>query len=243
MSESVISGAVRTPDVPAIDATGIARRFGANWVLKGITLRVARGEVVGLLGANGTGKSTLLRVLATLIRPHAGAAQVLGHDVARSPARVRSIVGYLGHAPGLYDDLTARENLEFAADMLSNDRRGVDAALERVGLLDVASQPARGFSSGMQRRLAIARLSLIRPRVLLLDEPYANLDGAGIELMNSLITDWTDEGGAALIVLHETAPAVGVLDRTLAIVDGRIGGGARPTRVADDRMVPRLASR
>jgi heme exporter protein A len=154
------------------------------------------------------------------------------------------LVGYLGHAPGLYDDLTARENLEFSADMLGRDRRTVGDALERVGLLDVAGQPVRGFSSGMHRRLAIARLMLVRPRVLLLDEPYANLDAAGIDLVNSLIADWVDDGCAALIVLHETAPAARILNQTLTIVDGRIAPPSRPTMVSgDDAAVPRLASR
>ena len=244
MSESKISAAIGMQQAPAIDATGVARRFGANWVLRGISLRVSRGEVVGLLGANGTGKSTLLRICATLLRPHTGTAQIFGYDVVASPANVRALVGYLGHAPGLYDDLTARENLEFAADMLGRDRRAAGDCLERVGLLDVAGQSVRGFSSGMQRRLAIARLMLIRPRILLLDEPYANLDAAGIDLMNSLIADWVDEGCAALIVLHETAPAAQILNQTLTIVDGRIAPPARPTMVADDdAAVPRLASR
>lgn len=206
----------------AIDASDIARRFGASWVLRGVSLRVSPGEVVGLLGANGSGKSTLLRILATLIRPHAGTARVWGYDVIRDAENVRGTIGYLAHAPGLYDDLTARENLTFAAAMLNREERDADAVLERVGLLGVAGQPVRGFSSGMQRRLAIARLMLVRPRVLLLDEPYSNLDTAGLDLMNSLITEWAADGVAALVVLHELAPAAGILDRTVTIHEGRI---------------------
>jgi len=208
--------------MPAIDATGVARRFGASWVLRGLTLRVEPGEVVGLLGANGSGKSTLLRILATLLRPHAGSARVCGHDVVVAPGRVRESVGYLGHAPGLYDDLTARENLTFAAAMLDRDEHDADRALERVGLLDVGARPVRGFSSGMQRRLAIARLLLVRPRLLLLDEPYSNLDASGVSLMNSLIAEWASAGVAALVVLHEDTPAAGLLDRTVSIENGRI---------------------
>lgn len=206
----------------AIDANDVARRFGANWVLRGANVRVSPGEVVGLLGANGSGKSTLLRILATLIRPHAGSAKVCGYDVVREPQQVRASVGFLAHVPGLYDDLTARENLIFAAAMLDRDEGDVDGVLERVGLSAVAGQPVRGFSSGMQRRLAIARLMLVRPRVLLLDEPYSNLDTAGLELVNSLITEWVNDGAAALVVLHEVAPAAGILDRTVTIEDGRI---------------------
>jgi heme exporter protein A len=211
-----------TATVPAIDAADVARRFGASWVLRGVTLCVAAGEVVGLLGANGSGKSTLLRILATLLRPHMGTLRVGGHDVLRAPADVRPQIGYLAHVPGLYDDLTARENLRFAAAMLDRPSADVDQALERVGLAHVANDRVRGFSSGMQRRLAVARLMLVRPRLLLLDEPYSNLDAAGTELMNSLITEWTNAGAAALVVLHELAAAESVLDRTVTLVDGRL---------------------
>lgn len=206
----------------AIDASGVARRFGTRWVLRGATLRVHAGEVVGLLGANGSGKSTLLRIFSTLLRPHAGTVQIWGHDALRAPHEVRSLVGYLSHSPGLYDDLTARENLLFAASMLGRDPRDVDVALDRVDLLDAAQRRVRGLSAGMQRRLALARLLLVRPRLLLLDEPYSNLDPDGILLVNSLIGEWTADGAAALVVLHELAPARGVLHRTVSIRDGRI---------------------
>lgn len=208
----------------AIDARGVARRFGARWVLRGVSLQVRPGEIVGLLGANGSGKSTLLRILATLLKPSAGEADVYGHDLIRGADEVRAQVGFLAHSPGLYDDLTARENLVFAAAMLGLDADGVDAALARVGLAGASSHRVRGFSAGMQRRLSLARLLLTRKRVLLLDEPYANLDTDGIALMNAVMRDSVGAGGAALVVLHELAPAAGVLDRTVTIVDGRIAG-------------------
>jgi heme ABC exporter ATP-binding subunit CcmA len=217
-----------TASIPAIDAADVARRFGASWVLRGVTLRVAPGEVVGLLGANGSGKSTLLRILATLLRPHAGNLRVCGHDVVRAPADVRPEIGYLAHVPGLYDDLTARENLRFAAAMLDRPSADLDQTLERVGLAAVANERVRGFSSGMQRRLAIGRLMLLRPRLLLLDEPYSSLDAARTDLMNSLITEWTSAGAAALVVLHELAPAAKVLDRTVTLVDGRLSATTSP---------------
>lgn len=210
------------PPPPAVDASGIARRFGVTWVLRGISFQLAAGEVIGLLGANGTGKSTLLRIVGTLLRPHAGTVSVFGHDVIKEADAVRELVAYLAHAPGLYDNLTARENLRFAAAMLDRDTNLVDAVLERVGLLGVGDETVRGFSSGMQRRLAIGRLLLARPRLLLLDEPYSNLDQAGIELMNLVISEHIAAGGAAIVVVHEIAPAAEVLHRTLTITDGRI---------------------
>jgi heme exporter protein A len=206
----------------AIDAEDVARRFDTTWVLRGINLRLGAGEVVGLLGANGSGKSTLLRIVATLLRPHAGRVTVFGHDIVGAADEVRSVVGYMAHAPGLYGDLTARENLRFAASMLDRDPREVDDALARVGLTAAANETVRTFSSGMQRRLAIARLLLGRPRLLLLDEPYSNLDTDGIALMNSVIEERVADGAAALVVVHELGPAASVLDRTETLVDGRI---------------------
>ncbi len=208
----------------AIDARGVARRFGARWVLRGVDVQVHPGEMVGLLGANGSGKSTLLRILATLLKPSAGSALVYGHDVVKVPDDVRRHIGFLAHSPGLYDDLTARENLQFAASMLGLEAPNLDAALERVGLSHVRNERVRGFSAGMQRRLSLARLVLANARVLLLDEPYSNLDVAGIALMNELIGESVAGGGAALVVLHELAPSAGLLDRTITIRDGRIVG-------------------
>ena len=206
----------------AVEISGLGRRFGLRWVLRGASFQLRVGEVVALLGPNGSGKSTVLRIVGTLLRPSAGSVSVNGLDVERSASDVRAQVGYMGHSAGLYEDLTARENLRFAVDMLGLARSSMEGALERVGLASVAGQRTRGFSAGMQRRLAIARLLLRRPRVLLLDEPYSNLDEEGIALMNEVITETTGNGGAALLALHELAPANGMLSRTLPLVEGRI---------------------
>jgi heme exporter protein A len=210
----------------AIDATGIARRFGTRWVLRGVTLQVRPGETVGLLGANGSGKSTLLRMFATLLRPNAGSASVYGHDVVLAADEVRARIGFLAHDPGLYEDLTAEENLHFAVNMLGG--RGAAAApaeiaavLSRVGLTKAAGERVRGFSAGMTRRLSVARLLLGRPQLLLLDEPYSNLDAEGISMMSGVIEETVRGGGAALVVLHELAPAAAILSRTVTLRDGR----------------------
>lgn len=218
-------------DLPdrAIDVLGLGRRFGIRWVLRGVTLHVDVGEVVGLLGANGSGKSTVLRVVGTLLKPNAGSVTVNGRDVVREASAVREQVGYLAHIAGLYDDLTARENLRFAADMLGMDPSPVDGILERVALSHVAGDRVRGFSAGMQRRLALARLILRRPQVLLLDEPYSNLDADGVALMNGVIGEIIAAGGTALVALHELAPARGILDRTVTLVNGRADDSGRDT--------------
>lgn len=222
---------------PALEADGVARRFGARWVLRGVSLRVMPGEVVGLLGPNGSGKSTLLRVLGTLLRPNAGTARIGTADVVTDPDGARRQVGFLAHSPGLYDDLTARENLAFAAAMHGLGEGAIDPLLERVGLERSSGDRVRGFSAGMQRRLALARMLLGAPRVLLLDEPYSNLDVAGIGLMNSVLREQVATGGAALVVLHELAPAAGTLDRTVTLGNGRI------VETADLRREPMAVAR
>lgn len=222
-------------DVPAIEARAVARRFGARWVLRGASLTVRPGELVGLLGANGSGKSTLLRVLATLLRPNAGTALIGGRDVVKDPDGVRRQVGFLAHSPGLYDDLSARENLAFAAAMHGVSEAGIPSLLDSVGLSAFADQRVRGFSAGMQRRLALARMLLGAPHVLLLDEPYSNLDIEGIALINTMLRGHVAKGGAALVVLHELAPAAGLLHRTVTVHNGRIVEASDERRTSDER--------
>ncbi|MBX9928282.1 MAG: heme ABC exporter ATP-binding protein CcmA [Gemmatimonadaceae bacterium] len=213
-------------DPPPLVTRALARRFGARWVLRGVDLTVHAGEVVALFGDNGAGKSTLLRVCATLLRSHAGSATVAGFDVQADADAVRTQVAFLGHDTGLYDDLTARENIAFAATMLGAPHPAVAESLERVGLMRVADERVRGFSAGMRRRVALARVLLQRPRLLLLDEPYANLDAQGVALVNTVIRDALDAGSAALLVLHEVAPAAELLTRRARLVDGRIAEAA-----------------
>lgn len=208
----------------AVELTGIARRFGARWVLRGATLTVANGEVVCILGRNGSGKTTLLRIMATLLRPSRGSGSIFGHDLIAEADDVRSRIGLLGHANATYPDLTAAENLGFTLRMLGRavDPRFVDTALGAVGLAPQANVRARGFSAGMQRRLALARLRIVDPQLVLLDEPYSSLDPEGTELVSALIADVRQRGGAAVVVTHDIARAMKLADRILALVDGRV---------------------
>ncbi|HEX6315668.1 MAG TPA: heme ABC exporter ATP-binding protein CcmA [Gemmatimonadaceae bacterium] len=209
---------------------GIARRFGTRWALRGISLELAPGEVVGILGHNGSGKSTLLRVISTALRPSAGQGWVYGHHLVRDAVDVRSHIGFLAHAPGLYDDLTAKENLQFAARMLGIGESTIDGAIDRVGLASSRNERVRGFSAGMQRRLALARLILGAPRVLLLDEPYNNFDPQGIELVNEVIQEARARGGSALVVLHDRRQGERVLDRTIELGRGVVVSTGGPTK-------------
>jgi heme exporter protein A len=219
---------------------GLARRFGARWALRGITLHVQPGEVVGIMGHNGSGKSTLLRVVSTALRPSAGEGWVFGHHLLREAVAVRRHIGFLAHAAGLYEDLTADENLIFAARMFGVDESGIAPVLDRVGLTGVRHERVRGFSAGMQRRLALARLMLGVPRLLLLDEPYNNFDTQGIELVNHVIREARNRGGSALVVLHDRRQGEHVLDRVIELGRGVIVDpqAASPARQLEPTGIP-----
>ncbi|MGH7544778.1 MAG: ABC transporter ATP-binding protein, partial [Gemmatimonadota bacterium] len=172
-------------------ARGVFRRYGFHWALRGVDLDAERGSIVALIGANGSGKTTLLKVIATGLKATRGSVEVMGFDVAKEPDEVRRRVGLLSHYSYLYDELTALENLRFAAEMYGSDAGAdaLDGALRSVGLLPVRDAFVRTFSSGMKKRLALARASLHRPPVVLLDEPYGALDAAGLDWVDRLL--WT----------------------------------------------------
>ena len=214
------AGPQTTP--PAVATVELARLFGRNAALAGVSLRVDAGRTVALLGPNGAGKTTLLRILATAIRPSFGSAAIEGIDVAAAPELIRPRVAYLSHATGLYDDLTADENLRFAASMLGRTHVAEAArhALEDVGLAPVARERVRGFSAGMRRRLALGRLLLSSPSLVLLDEPHAALDAEGMALVDRLLGRWHDAGVTVLIASHQA-------ERVMKLADGwaRLDGG------------------
>ena len=210
-------------DRTGIVVEGAAKRFGRRWALRGASFRVETGTAVALMGPNGSGKTTLLRVLSTSLRPTRGGGTVFGLDLLKEADLIREHVGALYHAPGVYGDLTARENLEFSRRMWGGDTvLGVDETLERVGLTSAADERARGFSSGMTRRLSLARLVMRPPRLLLLDEPYASFDIGGIDLVNEIVREVVARGGIALIATHDPERASAVVDEVVTLQQGRV---------------------
>lgn len=209
---------------PAVEVRRLVKWFGGHPALRGIDLRVTQGEIVALFGANGAGKTTLLRILSGRLRPTGGTAQVAGLHVGRDGDKVRSVIGVLAHGHQLYEALSARENLAFAAAMLGLERPGerVSQALSRVGLEASAESKVRSFSSGMKRRLALAKLMLHDPKVILLDEPYASLDLQATKLLEEALMASKASGAAAILATHNLTMGFGVADRLVILRQGRL---------------------
>lgn len=208
----------------AIELHGLRRDYGEAPVLNGIDLTLGTGESLVVLGPNGAGKTTLLRILATLLRPSEGEVQVLGARLPDEAWKARGEIGFLGHEPLLYRDLSGRENLRFHAKL--HGLRGkaaearIDELLTAVAMERRADQHVVELSAGMRQRLAVCRCVLHEPELLLLDEPDSNLDAEGRELARGLIGP--DEGRTRVLVTHDPERALPDADQVL-----RLGAGGR----------------
>lgn len=207
-----------------VRAERLGKAFDLRPVLRGVSFTLAAGRVLALLGPNGTGKTTLLRILATLVRPTTGTVEVAGFDVVRDANVLRHVVGYVGHQPHVYDDLTARENLLFFARMygLRDGAKRADALLQRVGLHTRANDRVRTFSRGQTQRLALARGILHEPRILLLDEPDTGLDAQATDLLTELIRERAGAGLTTIFTTHLLDRGLALSDEALVMIGGRI---------------------
>lgn len=210
----------------AIEAQGLVRTFGRVRALDGVSFAVRPGEIFGVLGPNGSGKTTTVRVLNGLLAPDAGQARVWGFDPTREGDAVRRHTGVLTETPSLYEPLTARENLAFFGTLhgLSGEAlsRRIEAALSGVGLVDRADDKAGGFSKGMKQRLAIARAILHEPDVLFLDEPTSGLDPESSEQVNSLIRELGRSGRTIYLCTHMLNEAERLCDRYALFHRGQV---------------------
>jgi heme exporter protein A len=203
----------------AVALEGVERRYGDRVVLHDLTLRLSAGATLTVFGSNGAGKTTLLRILATLLRPHAGRAEVLGAELPGDAWRVRGQVGLLGHEPLLYPQLSGRENLRLHARLHGVPHERIDAVLDAVGLRERAGDPVDELSRGMVQRLAAARAVLHDPPLLLLDEPRAGLDPGAAEQLEPLIG--RSSGRTRVLVTHDVDRGLEEGDVVLGLRDGR----------------------
>ncbi len=209
----------------AVAVAGLRRDYGERTALAGVGFELAPGETMLVLGPNGAGKTTLLRILATLLRPSGGEVRALGCSIPAEAWKLRGRIGFLGHEPLLYRDLSGRENLRFHArlhGMRGEDAEGhIAALLATVGMEHRADERVTELSAGMRQRLAICRCVLHEPELLLLDEPESNLDAAGRELARDLIGPGA--GRTRVIVSHDPERFEAEADRVL-----RLEAGGRP---------------
>jgi heme exporter protein A len=202
-----------------IELEGLVRRYGEREALSDVSLSLHAGQTLVVFGGNGAGKTTLLRVLATLLRPHAGEVTVLDRRLPQDAWAVRGRIGLLGHEPLLYRELTARENLRFHARLHGVQEDRVEEILAAVRLSDRADESLKTLSRGMVQRAAVARAVLHDPELLLLDEPWSNLDPAARELVEPLIGASSQR--TRVISSHDPSGGLNEADLVLGLRDGR----------------------
>jgi ABC-2 type transport system ATP-binding protein len=239
----------------AIEATGLAKSFGDIKAVDGVDLAVRSGSVYGVLGPNGAGKTTTIRMLATLLRPDAGSARVLGHDIVTEADAVRGLVSLTGQLASVDEDLTGRENLVLIGRLLGLKR--VDAKsratelLDAFGLSDAAGRLVKNYSGGMRRRLDIAASIVVTPQLMFLDEPTTGLDPRSRNQVWDIVRALVDGGTTILLCTQyldeadQLADGIAVIDHGRVIAEGTpgqlkasVGSGALHVRLLDPEQRP-----
>lgn len=221
-----------------IRVDGLVRDFGAVRALDGVSFDAADGAITGLLGANGAGKSTALRILYTVLAPDAGRAEIDGHDVVAEPLAVRRTIGALPHGAGIYPRLTARENVRYYGRLQGMAGAALEARIDELaGLLDMEGfleRRAKGFSEGQRIKVALARALVHGPNTLLLDEPTAGLDVMATRALRALLQRIRDAGHCVLFSSHVMQEVEAVCDAIVVIARGRVvaSGSAEEIRAA-----------
>ncbi|MDD5159490.1 MAG: ABC transporter ATP-binding protein [Sulfuricurvum sp.] len=194
---------MNTPDY-AIDVRDLNKYFGDKHVVKNLSLQVGRGEIVGFLGPNGSGKTTAIRMMCGLLTPDSGEGHCLGYNIATQSDAIKREVGYMTQKFSYWEDLSIRENLDFVARVyeLANRKHVVDEALETLGLTSRSSQLARSLSGGWKQRLALAACMLRHPKLLLLDEPTAGVDPSARRDFWEELHELASKGVSVLISTH-----------------------------------------
>jgi len=219
-----------------IRAEALTKRYGANLAVDHVDFEVAAGEIVGILGPNGSGKTTTILMLLGLTEPTSGRAIVAGFDPLRDPLEVKRRVGYLPDQVGFYENMSARDNLAYTARLAGLTRREIDdrftAALDRVGLGHVASSRVTTYSQGMRQRLGLAEILMKRPSVAVLDEPTTALDPHSTMEFLDMIRDLKADGTAVLLSSHHLDQVQSVCDRVALFNRGRLALSGTVTELA-----------
>jgi len=221
----------------ALESQDIQKKFGHFTALNGISLEIPRGESVTLFGRNGAGKTTFLKVAATLVRPTHGTLCIEGFNIREEPEKARRQIGFLSHNTFIYRDLSAIENLRFFCRLYGADSsqdRLMDI-LERVGLRRRANDTVRSFSRGLQQRVGIARVLLHEPSLILLDEPYTGLDAQAVAMLNNILDEFVAAGRTVLLTTHDLEQGLRGATRVVIMDRGKVVllAGARDSQVRE----------
>jgi ABC-2 type transport system ATP-binding protein len=244
-----------TQSTLAIEAVGLVKSFGETRAVDGVDLAVRRGSVYGVLGPNGAGKTTTIRMLATLLRPDAGSARVLGHDIVREGHAVRGLVSLTGQLASVDEDLTGNENLILLGRLLGLNRSAAKSRaaelLEAFGLADAAGRLVKHYSGGMRRRLDLAASIVVTPELMFLDEPTTGLDPRSRNQVWEIIRTLVAEGTTILLCTQyldeadQLADGIAVIDHGKVIAEGTptqlkasVGSGALHVRLLDPEQRP-----
>jgi heme exporter protein A len=208
--------------MPIVHLRDVRLALGRTPILTGVDLTLEEGERLGVSGPNGAGKSTLLSVVATLRAPTAGGGRVLDAELGTDQVfTVRRRIGWTGHEPALYDELTLTENLRHLARLAGLEAGRADQVLEEVGLAGAAGRRAAACSNGMRRRADLARLLMLRPRLVLLDEAHAGLDADAAIIIEAIARRTVEKGGGVVMVSHDAGALGDHVDRVVTLNDGR----------------------
>jgi heme ABC exporter ATP-binding subunit CcmA len=198
----------------------VSRLFGSFAALRQVSVAFEPGQCYVLLGENGAGKSTLLRILAGLLQPSAGTVTVFGD---KRPSSARHRIGYMSHAPMLYEELTGLENLNYFGSLYSSGQcLAADEALRQVGLDPAMPRTVGQYSQGMRQRASLARVLLSQPELLLLDEPFSNMDVESVSQMIQLLSKFKSEDRTILLTTHQRDLAAPIADHILSLKAGRV---------------------
>ena len=216
-----------------VDLDEVSKLYGSFVALRKVSLSFEPGRCYVLLGENGAGKSTLLRLIAGLLRPTYGSVCVFGED---SPADARDRIGYMSHAPMLYDELSGVENLRYFASLYREQAcLTPEAALQSVGLDAALARPVSQYSQGMRQRTSLARVLLAQPQLLLLDEPFSNMDAASAQQMLVLVGRLRGEGKTVILTTHQRELAEPIADFLLTLQAGSVASLVETQRAGESR--------
>lgn len=231
-------GGTESEDVQdiAIETRNLTKKFRSLVAVRDLSLKIARGHVTVLFGPNGAGKTTLIRILCTLSRPTSGDLFIDGLDITSNGREVRKKIGVVLHDPLLYDDLTAAENLKFYCKMYEAPVLRVDEVLDLFGLKHRRNDRVAILSSGMVKRLSIARAMIHDPEILILDEPFSSLDPDSVVKMTSLVGQLRGRGKTVLLATHHLKEGYQVAERLLIMKKGRIVFDARKAETSADEF-------